>query len=53
MKTRLLNYLERHNIIYEKQFGFRKGLSTADAVLEFNDHYVTNLDSKLYTVAIF
>ena len=41
------------NIIYEKQFGFRKGLSTADAVLEFVDHCVTNLDDKLYTIAIF
>ena len=53
MKTRVLSHLEKHNIIYEKQFGFRRGLSTADAVLEFVDHCVTNLDSKLYTIAIF
>ena len=53
MKTRVLSHLEKHNIIFEKQFGFRMGLSPADAVLEFVDHCVTSLDSKLYTIAIF
>ena len=31
----------------------RPGFNTAHSVREYVDHYVTNLDCKLYAVAIF
>lgn len=33
VNTRLVNFLEKNNIISERQFGFRKGKSTEDAAL--------------------
>ena len=42
MKARAVKYLDRNNIMYRKQFGFRTGYSTSDAVLE-----------KLYTIVVF
>ena len=52
MKARAVKYLDRNNIMYSKQFGFRTGYSTSDAVLEFVD-FCSSLDQKLYTIAVF
>ena len=35
-----------------EQYGFRKGLSTTDAILEFTDRCADNLNDKLYTIAV-
>jgi len=32
----VLNFLESKNLISKNQYGFRKNLSTADAVVKFN-----------------
>ena len=52
-KTRVCHYLKEHNILYNRQFGFRKGHNTTDAILHFVDDVVTALDRRLYTVTIF
>lgn len=33
----LINYLNKHNILFKYQFGFRKGYSTEQAILELTD----------------
>ena len=33
--ARICNYLAEHNILSSKQFGFRKNLSTLDAIIDF------------------
>ena len=53
MQKRLLFFLENHNIIVDHQFGFRKGISTSDAVVEFIDHISDSLNSKKVFIAIF
>lgn len=53
MKYRVVKYLESNSIIYDKQFGFREGYSTTDAVLEFVDSCTSSLDNKLFTIAVF
>jgi hypothetical protein len=37
MNKRLLNFLKKHNILYEKQFGFRPDFSTNHAILSIID----------------
>ena len=46
MKNRIMKYLKRNSIIYDKQFGFREGYSTTDAILEFVDSCTTFLMIK-------
>ena len=53
MKMRVSKFINAGNILYDKQFGFREGYSTSDAVLELVDKCATALDSKLYTIAVF
>ena len=53
MKTRAMNFIDTHDLFYDKQFGFRTGYSTTDAILELVDSCTTSLDNKLYTIAVF
>ena len=53
MKDRVSNFIKINNLSYSKQFGFKKGYSTSDAVLELVDRCTSALDDKLYTVAVF
>ena len=53
MKTRAIEFLNESEILYNKQFGFRAGCSTSDAVLHYVDDCVTALDKRPYTVTVF
>ena len=53
MKTRAIEFLNENEILYNKQFGFRAGCSTSDAVLHYVDDCVTALDKRLYTITVF
>lgn len=44
VKVRLLNYINKLAIISTKQFGFTKGKSTEDALLNVSDSILTNLN---------
>ena len=52
MKIHVMTYLDKNNVIYNKQFGFRSGYSTSDAIFEVVE-CASSLDQKLYTVAVF
>ena len=45
----LISILEKHNILFEYQFGFRKGHSTEHAILETIDSLKTALDQNMLT----
>ena len=49
----LVNYLERRSILYQYQFGFRKGHSTAQAIAEIADNLRKSIDNNLYTCGVF
>ena len=50
---RMINYIDKHNILNKNQFGFRKGLSTENAIIHFIDKIYTGLENRQHTVAIF
>ena len=49
----LVNYLEKHEILYEFQFGFRKGYSTSQAITEIADNLRNAIDDNLYSCGVF
>ena len=53
VKIRATDFIDSNKILYERQFGFRSGLSTDDAVLEFVDSCSSELDKKQHTISVF
>ena len=53
MNTRLIKFLESNKLLSPSQFGFRSGLSTANAVHELTDHIFNSLDKKNKCLTIF
>ena len=51
--NQLNNFLEKNNISYQYQFGFRKGYSTEQAILEITDSLKKALDKKMVTCGLF
>ena len=53
MYNRLYKYLDKFNLFCSHQFGFRTGLSTGDAILEFLDGIYETLDDGALLIATF
>ena len=53
MYNRIWNFLNESDILFEKQFGFRKNHSTNHALLSIVEEIRKNLDNKLYTCGVF
>lgn len=51
--TRLNSYLEKFNLLYDKQFGFRQNYSTAMAITCIHDNLLENIDKNLYSCCLF
>ena len=51
--NQLINYIDKHEILYEYQFGFRKGHSTAQAISEITDNLKKTIDNNMYTCGVF
>ena len=49
----LLAFIEKENILYQYQFGFRKGFSTDQAILEITDYLKSSANNHLCTCGIF
>ena len=52
MYNRLYSFLTKHNIITEKQYGFRKKYATYMALIDLIDKISCNFDEKKYTVGV-
>ena len=50
---RTIAHMERENIIYSRQFGFRKGHSTSDAIMTLAGEVLNSWNEGLKTLAIF
>ncbi len=50
---RLVNYFESNNIFYNKQFGFRKNVSTNSALIQFINEITDALDKSHATAGVF
>lgn len=53
VNKRIVSYLERNSILTERQFGFRKGISTEDAVTLLTETVSTQLDEGRACVGVF
>ena len=53
MKVRLQSFLDKNNILYEHQYGFRKTYSTNLALIEAVDEIYSNLNNGLYGIGIY
>ena len=53
MNCRLNNYLDKHSLISQHQYGFKKGFSTSDALLRFTNEVVNALNDRIYLVAVY
>ena len=50
---KLISFIQKHNILYRRQFGFRKGFSTSHAIIDFVDKLAKAFEDKLIVVGIF
>ena len=53
MHKRMYAFLEKYEILYELQFGFRAGYSTTHALIHMTEAIRSALDSGLVTCGIF
>ena len=53
MYDRLLNFLERYKILYDKQYGFRKKHSTYMALITLMDKLTNAIENGEYVIGIF
>ena len=53
LHNRLYKYLTKFNILYEYQYGFRKGHSTTQALVEITDRIKSAIDRNELTCGIF
>ena len=51
--NQMILFLEKHKILFPYQFGFRKGYSTEQAILEMTDSVKTAIDQKQLTCGVF
>ena len=51
--NQLYNFLVKYSILYKYQFGFRKGYSPEQAILEITDSLKKAMDKKLVTCGLF
>lgn len=53
INSRLTKYLEKYNLLSDKQFGFRKNYSTTYAINNIYDKLINNIDNNLYSCCLF
>ena len=53
MYNRLINFLENHKILFDKQFGFRSKHSTDRAILSIVDKIQNSIEGQEYSCGIF
>lgn len=51
--NRLMSFLNSNNIIFSKQFGFQKNISTLNALFDFTTYVSSSLENHLHTLGIF
>ena len=51
--NRLRKFLEKFDLLFKHQFGFRTGTSTEHAITILKDHISKEIDSGNYTVGLF
>lgn len=53
LKTRILSFLEKNNILSHRQYGFREGKSTEDAIVHLTKQVYKSINNSEPSVAVF
>ena len=53
MSIRLKNFLQKHDVLYQNQYGFRENHSTKHAILDLVNQIQINMGQSKYTCGIF
>jgi len=53
MYNRITEFLDKHDVLYKYQFGFRRCHSTSLALIDMTDNIYRNMDMKNVTVGIY
>ena len=53
MYKRVLKYLDKHNLLFQNQYSFRKKHSTNLATIELTTKILQSIDNNEYTIGIF
>ncbi|MCZ6903601.1 MAG: reverse transcriptase domain-containing protein, partial [Rickettsia endosymbiont of Ixodes persulcatus] len=53
MQSRLYQFLIKHDVINKSQYGFQKGKSSEQALVETKDIILYNMGNRLYTLGVF
>ena len=53
MYNRMKDFIEKHDILYSSQYGFRKAHSTQHAILDIVEAIRTNMDKRLFSCGVF
>ena len=52
MYSRLINFVDKNDVLYEKQFGFRSKHSTADALIEITENIRLGTDEEFTSIML-
>ena len=53
MYNRMKDYIDKHNLLYSSQYGFRKDHSTQDAILDIVNAIQSNMNQGLFSCGVF
>ena len=53
MYNRICDYLTKNNLLFHKQFGYRKGQSTQHALIELTNSIYDSFNENKYTLGVF
>ena len=53
MHSRIIDYLDKYNILYDEQYGFRKNHSTDLALVNVTDFILSSLESKESVIGVY
>ena len=53
MFKRLKSFLDKHDVLFKAQYGFRDKHSTQDTILDIVNTIQSNMDKQLFTCGIF
>ena len=53
MQTRVYDFFKKYNLLYQRQFGFRKKDSTNHAILSILEDIKNNLDTNNFVCGVF
>ena len=51
--NRLIDFIEKKDVLYQRQYGFRNNMSTASAIIELTEEITNAMDESKYTIGVF